>query len=100
MQGRSFVFASQFSRVLPPEMAGQYVDAVIQVLEAQDITVPVKVSAVRAVKKCDPVFITFIGYANFGVASAQNVQTQPQHLVRHAYARASRPFYQSRLLTR
>lgn len=51
MQGRAFVFASQFSRVLPHDMAGQYVDAVIQVLEAQDITVPVKVSAIRAVKK-------------------------------------------------
>lgn len=51
MQGRAFVFASQFSKVLPGDIAGQYVDAVVQVLEAQDISVPVKVSAVRAIRK-------------------------------------------------
>ncbi|KAI0347862.1 ARM repeat-containing protein [Trametopsis cervina] len=50
LQGRAFVFASQFSRVLPSDMAGQYVDAVVHVLEAQDITVPVKVSAIRAIR--------------------------------------------------
>ena len=32
-------------------MAGHYVDAVIRVLETPDATVPVKVSAVKALKK-------------------------------------------------
>ena len=51
MQGRAFVFASQFSRILSGDIAGQYIDAVIHVLEAQDISIPVKVSAVRAIRK-------------------------------------------------
>ena len=51
MQGRAFVFASQFARILSSDIAGQYVDAVIQVLGAQDISIPVKVSAVRAIRK-------------------------------------------------
>ncbi|KAK4699259.1 importin-9, partial [Phenoliferia sp. Uapishka_3] len=48
LQGRSFVFASQFSQALPAELATQYVDAAIQLLELASAGVPVKVSAVRA----------------------------------------------------
>ncbi|SCZ96701.1 BZ3500_MvSof-1268-A1-R1_C083g00450 [Microbotryum saponariae] len=48
LQGRSFVFASQFAPVLPSQLAHQYIDAAIQVLDATDAGVPVKVSAVRA----------------------------------------------------
>jgi hypothetical protein len=51
LQGRSFVFASQFSQALPAELANQYIDAAIQVLEASEAGVPVKVSAVRALNK-------------------------------------------------
>ena len=54
LQGRSFVFASRFSRVLPPALANQYVDAAIQVLGSAEAGVPVKVSAVRALDKCVP----------------------------------------------
>lgn len=50
MQGRAFVLASQFSTVLPDSAAGQYIDAVISVLEAGEISIPVKVSAVRAIQ--------------------------------------------------
>ncbi|ORY73226.1 ARM repeat-containing protein [Leucosporidium creatinivorum] len=48
LQGRSFVFASQFSQALPAELANQYIDAAIQVLGTAEAGVPVKVSAVRA----------------------------------------------------
>ncbi|GAA5867303.1 hypothetical protein JCM1840_005019 [Sporobolomyces johnsonii] len=48
LQGRAFVFASQFSEALPPQLAKQYIDAAIQVLDAAEAGVPVKVSAVRA----------------------------------------------------
>ncbi|TRM70438.1 armadillo-type protein [Schizophyllum amplum] len=49
LQGRGFVFASQYAKLLPLQLAGQYLDAAIQVIEASDAGVPVKVSAVRAV---------------------------------------------------
>lgn len=51
LQGRSFVFASQFSKALPGEMSTQYIDAAMQVLAASEPGVPVKVSAVRALNK-------------------------------------------------
>ncbi|THG95659.1 hypothetical protein EW026_g6034 [Hermanssonia centrifuga] len=50
LQGRAFVFASQFAKLLPSELAGNYLDAVIQVLESQDGSIPVKVSAILAAK--------------------------------------------------
>ena len=50
MQGRAFVLASQFSSALPDSVAGQYIDAVISVLEAKDVSIPVKVSSIRAVQ--------------------------------------------------
>ncbi|GAA5887335.1 hypothetical protein JCM6882_002496 [Rhodosporidiobolus microsporus] len=48
LQGRAFVFASQFAEVLPQQLAKQYIQAAIQVLDAAEAGVPVKVSAVRA----------------------------------------------------
>ena len=51
LQGRAFVFASQYTKVLPVEMAGQYLQATVQVLEASEANVPIKISAVKAVLK-------------------------------------------------
>ncbi|KAH9923163.1 armadillo-type protein [Epithele typhae] len=49
LQGRAFVFASQYARLLPPQYAAQYLDAAVQVLESAEAGVPVKVSAVKAI---------------------------------------------------
>lgn len=51
LQGRSFVLASQFSKLLPSELASQYLDASVQVLEASEAGVPVKISAIKAIQK-------------------------------------------------
>jgi hypothetical protein len=51
LQGRGFVFASQFSKLLPVNLAGHYLEAAVQVIEAPDAGIPVKVSAVKAVHK-------------------------------------------------
>lgn len=51
LQGRAFVFASQYAKVLPLQSAGHYLDAAVQVLESNEAGVPVKVSAVKAVHK-------------------------------------------------
>ncbi|KAI0354778.1 ARM repeat-containing protein [Trametes cingulata] len=49
LQGRAFVFASQYAKLLPGQLAGQYLDAAVQVLEAAEAGIPVKVSAVKAI---------------------------------------------------
>ncbi|KAI0325407.1 ARM repeat-containing protein [Cubamyces sp. BRFM 1775] len=49
LQGRAFVFASQYAKLLPAQLAGQYLDAAVQVLEASEAGIPVKVSAVKAI---------------------------------------------------
>ncbi|KAF8167572.1 armadillo-type protein [Crassisporium funariophilum] len=49
LQGRGFVFASQYSKLLPLQSAGQYLDAAVQVLESSEAGIPVKISAVKAV---------------------------------------------------
>ncbi|KAJ7665464.1 ARM repeat-containing protein [Mycena polygramma] len=49
LQGRGFVFASQYAKLLPVQLAGQYIDAAVQVIESAEAGVPVKISAVRAV---------------------------------------------------
>ena len=54
LQGRGFVFASQFSRLLPEEIAGSYLDAAIRVIENGDAQIPIKVSAVKAIQKYVP----------------------------------------------
>ncbi|KAF8314424.1 ARM repeat-containing protein [Clavulina sp. PMI_390] len=50
LQGRAFVFASKFASHLPPALAGQYLHAAVEVLENPSATVPVKVSAVKAIR--------------------------------------------------
>ncbi|TEB38615.1 ARM repeat-containing protein [Coprinellus micaceus] len=50
LQGRAFVFASQFSQLLQAQSAGQYLEAAVQVIESPDAGVPVKISAVKAVQ--------------------------------------------------
>lgn len=54
LQGRGFVFASQYAKLLPVQLAGQYLDAAIHVIEANDASIPIKVSAVKAVQKYAP----------------------------------------------
>jgi hypothetical protein len=51
LQGRAFVFASQFASLLSPQLAGQYLSAAVSALEAPDVPVPVKISAVKTIKK-------------------------------------------------
>ncbi|KAF8498357.1 ARM repeat-containing protein [Gautieria morchelliformis] len=50
LQGRSFVFASQYTKRLPAGLASKYVNAAVEVLEASEAGVPVKVSAVKAIR--------------------------------------------------
>ncbi|KAK7040193.1 hypothetical protein VNI00_009999 [Paramarasmius palmivorus] len=49
LQGRGFVFASQYAKLLPVQLAGQYLNAAVQVIEADNAGIPIKVSAVKAV---------------------------------------------------
>lgn len=51
LQGRAFVFASQYAKMLPLQSAGHYLNASIQVLESSEAGVPVKISAVKAIHK-------------------------------------------------
>lgn len=51
LQGRGFVFASQYAKLLPTQLAGQYLDAAVQVIEADNAGIPVKISAVKAIHK-------------------------------------------------
>ena len=51
LQGRAFVLASQYSKLLPADHAAQYLDASVQVLEASGAGVPVKISAIKAIQK-------------------------------------------------
>ena len=51
LQGRSFVFASQYAQLLPTELAGQYLNAAIQVVEASEAGIPIKISAIKALSK-------------------------------------------------
>ncbi|KAJ8590544.1 ARM repeat-containing protein [Rhizopogon salebrosus TDB-379] len=49
LQGRGFVFASQFAKLLPLQMAGQYLEAAMHVIESNSAGIPVKISAVKAI---------------------------------------------------
>lgn len=51
LQGRGFVFASQFAQLLPLQSSGQYLEAALQVIESTEAGVPVKISAIKAVHK-------------------------------------------------
>ncbi|SPO21446.1 related to KAP114 - Member of the karyopherin-beta family, nuclear import [Ustilago trichophora] len=50
LQGRGFVFASQFATSLPPKLAVQFLDAAVNAIEADTASLPVKISAVRTIK--------------------------------------------------
>ncbi|KAJ2917840.1 hypothetical protein MD484_g2556, partial [Candolleomyces efflorescens] len=50
LQGRGFVFASQFSKLLQAQSANQYLEAAVQVIESAEAGAPVKISAVKAVQ--------------------------------------------------
>ena len=50
LQGRGFVFASQFATSLPSELAVQFLDAAVNAIESDHASLPVKISAVRTVK--------------------------------------------------
>ena len=51
LQGRAFVFASSFAKVLPSTLAGQYLLAAVEVLESPGTGIPVKASAVKSIQK-------------------------------------------------
>jgi len=61
-QGRAFVFASEYAQVLPTNLAEQYVRAAVEALKTTDGTIPVKISALKALnnfcKHLDPQFIS------------------------------------------
>ncbi|GJJ12042.1 hypothetical protein Clacol_006283 [Clathrus columnatus] len=48
--GRGFVFASQYAKRLTPGLASQYLEAALQALESTVAGIPVKVSAVKAIR--------------------------------------------------
>ncbi|KAG0175607.1 Importin 9 [Apophysomyces sp. BC1015] len=48
LQGRAFVFASEFAKILPAEMASQYVAVAVNALQSPVSGIPVKISALRA----------------------------------------------------
>lgn len=50
-QGRAFVFASEYAQVLPTNLAEQYVRAAVEALKTTDGTIPVKISALKALNK-------------------------------------------------
>lgn len=51
LQGRGFVFASQFASMLPSELAVQFLEAAVHAIDSETATMPVKISAVRTIKK-------------------------------------------------
>lgn len=50
LQGRCFVFASQFATSLPSELATQFLDAAVNAIDSESASLPVKISAVRTIK--------------------------------------------------
>ncbi|GAA5804125.1 hypothetical protein HPULCUR_009611 [Helicostylum pulchrum] len=62
LQGRAFVFASEFAKILPAEMSSQYVAVAVHALQAPTSGVPVKISALRALdnycKYLNPQYVT------------------------------------------
>ncbi|PWN46726.1 ARM repeat-containing protein [Violaceomyces palustris] len=50
LQGRCFVFASQFAKALPSQLATQFLEAAVGAIESETASMPVKISAVRTVK--------------------------------------------------
>ncbi|KAI7903140.1 armadillo-type protein [Cokeromyces recurvatus] len=62
LQGRAFVFASEFAKILPNDMSSQYVSVAVQALQSPNSGIPVKISALRALdnycKYLNPQFVT------------------------------------------
>jgi hypothetical protein len=58
LQGRAFIFASQFAKLFPTELGAQYLDAAVQVVENQNAGIPVKISAIKAIQKYANSFMT------------------------------------------
>ena len=54
LQGRGLVFASRFAKLLSEGIAGQYLDAAVQVIESSETGIPFKISAVKAVQQYGP----------------------------------------------
>lgn len=50
LQGRAMVFASQYSSILPRDLQSQYLQVAWTILKSQTSGVPVKVSAVKAIR--------------------------------------------------
>ncbi|KAH8835042.1 ARM repeat-containing protein [Flagelloscypha sp. PMI_526] len=50
LQGRGFIFVSQFAKLLPIQSAGLYLEAAVQAIESPIAATPVKVAAIRAVQ--------------------------------------------------
>ncbi|PVG01815.1 ARM repeat-containing protein [Serendipita vermifera] len=50
LQGRAFVTASSYARLLPATLIGQYLTAAIEALESSSSGVPLKVAALKAVR--------------------------------------------------
>lgn len=48
LQGRAFVIASELVEILPPELASNYVRVAVEALQTPDGSIPLKVSALRA----------------------------------------------------
>lgn len=51
LQGRSFIAASEFAKFCPASLVGEYLSAAVAVLESSDAAAPVKVAALKAVRK-------------------------------------------------
>ncbi|KAG9127317.1 hypothetical protein FRC07_014850 [Ceratobasidium sp. 392] len=53
LQGRAMVFASQYASTLPQDLQSQYLQVTWTILKSETSGVPVKVSAVKAIRKYD-----------------------------------------------
>jgi len=51
LQGRAFVTASSYARILPPQLMSQYLSASLDALESSASGVPLKVAALKAIRK-------------------------------------------------
>jgi hypothetical protein len=54
LQGRAFVTASSYARLLPAPLMSQYLNAALEALESSGSGVPLKVAALKAVRKYVP----------------------------------------------
>ncbi|CAK9782992.1 ARM repeat-containing protein [Cutaneotrichosporon oleaginosum] len=64
LQGRAFVFASQFASPLSDNVAQHYLNATVEALSSENISVPVKISAVKTIRN-------FCRHVDSSIMSAQ-----------------------------